>query len=418
MRRVILFASFFSIALLLAGCSSQPEMSSAMVYEGARIIVGDESAPIENGTIVVENGQFTAVGPSGEVTAPEGAMSMDLTGKTVIPALIDTHKHLPSGSREDLVDALEHMAYYGVGVTANLGSDGSEVAFQVRDETIPNASRFRTAGRGITRPEPGRSDVPYWIDTEEEARTAVQELAQNQVDIVKIWVDDRGDMFEKLTPALYGAIIEEAHSNNLRVTAHVFDLADAKGLVEANLDAFAHGVRDMDVDDEFVSMVQERPNLVLVPNLPSEGVETDMSWLADSVSAEELAEIQESFGDNPGAQEMFGTQARNLKRLSDAGMTVAFGTDGNAAWDVHVELAKMVSAGMTPAQVITAATRNSADLLQMDDVGVVASGMSADFVVLDANPLDDITNTRSISAVYLRGEAVDRDGMRARWMGQ
>ena len=420
MRRVMLFGSLFSTALFLAACSSQPpaEMSSATVYEGARLIVGDESAPIENATIIVENGRFTAVGANGQVTVPEGAARVDLTGKTVVPAFIDSHKHLPSGTREELVDALQHMAYYGVGATANMGSDAGDVALQVRNETVPNAARFRTAGRGITRPEPGRSEVPYWIENEEEARMAVQELAQNQVDMVKIWVDDRDDMFQKLTPALYSAVIDEAHNNNLRVTAHIFDLSDAKGLVQANLDSFAHGVRDRDIDDEFVSLVREHPNMILVPNMPSEGVATDMSWLADSVSAEDLAEIQENFGDNPRAQEAFGIQARNLKKLSDAGMKIAFGTDGTIPWDIHVELAKMVAAGMTPAQVITAATRNSAELLQMPDMGTVAAGKSADFVVLDANPLDDITNTRRISAVYLRGDEVDRAGMRSRWMAQ
>jgi len=419
MRRMTLFGSLFTMALFVAGCSQPaPEpQSTATVYEGARLIVGDESAPIENAVIVVDNGRITAVGASGQVTVPEGAARVNLTGKTVIPALIDAHKHLPSGTREALIDGLQHMAYYGVGATWNMGSDGGDVALQARNETIPDAARFRTAGRGITGPEPGRTEVPYWIENEGQARTAVQELAQNKVDIVKIWVDDRDNMFKKLTPALYGAVIDEAHKNNLRVTAHIFELADAKGLVRANLDAFAHGVRDRDIDDEFVNLMKEHPNMIVVPNMPGRGVATDMSWLADSVPAEELQKIQEGFKDDPRAQRAYGIQARNLAKLSAAGVKISFGTDGPIPWAAHLEMADMVAAGMTPAQVITAATRNSAELLQMTDMGTVAAGKSADFVVLDANPLDDIANTRRISAVYLRGDEVDRAGLRSRWMG-
>ena len=377
--------------------------------------MGDESAPIENATIVVDGGRFTAVGPSGQVIVPEGATRVDLTGKTVMPAIIDTHKHLPQ-DREGLIDSLQHFAYYGVGVATSLGRD-FEPMFQVRGETHPNAARVRTAGRGITGPEPGRSEDPYWITSEAEARTAIQENAANNVDLIKIWVDVRNGSVTKLSPALYGAVIDEAHQNNLRVTAHIFSLEDGKGVLRAGLDYFAHGVRDRDIDDEFLDMVRERPNLILAPNLPDRGVAEDMSWLADSVSAEELQRIQEGYTDNPEAQEAFGIQARNLKRLSDEGMKIAFGTDGSDPWRAHIEMADMVAAGMTPAQVITAATRNSAELLQIADVGTVASGKSADFVVLDANPLDDITNTRRISSVYLRGSMVDRAGLRGRWMG-
>jgi imidazolonepropionase-like amidohydrolase len=147
-------------------------------------------------------------------------------------------------------------------------------------------------------------------------------------------------------------------------------------------------------------------------------VATDLGWLSDTVPAGELSKLQEAATDRPAAQATFGIQARNLAKLNQAGVKIAFGTDGNVAWSHHLEMADMVATGMTPAQVITAATSTSAALLQLEDVGSIATGKSADFLVLDANPLEDITNTRRISAVYLRGAAVDRDGFKATRLAQ
>ena len=333
-----------------------------------------------------------------------------------MPALVNTHVHLAS-TRDDRVDQLQHMAYYGAGLVVSLGLDSGDVPFEMRDEAVPDGALSRTAGRGITAPEVGRTEVPVWITNEAEARTAVQALADRQVDLVKIWVDTRGDQYEKLSPDLYGAVIDEAHMHGLRVTAHVFTLEDAKGLLRAGIDAFAHGVRDQDVDDELVALWRERPNVVLVPNLPNPGVAVDLGWLSGTVPADRLQEMQEASRDRPAAQESFGIQARNLARLNQAGVTIAFGTDGSTPWAVHQELEDMVRSGMTPAQVIVAATRNSAELMQITDIGTVGVGKSADFIVLDANPLDEITNTRRIATVYLRGMEVDRDALGARFRG-
>ena len=414
----LLLSAVLAVMTSLAPAFAQaPAATGVTVFEGARLLVGDGRAPIENAAFVVNGTRFAEVGRTGAVQIPPGATRVNLSGKTVIPALIDTHTHL-SRERDALIEDLRRRAYWGVGAAMSLGTDSGDLPFQVREETIPGAARYRTAGRGITRPEPGRSDIPYWITTEEEGRTAIRELAARRVDLIKIWVDDRNGRYEKLTPSLYGAIIDEAHQRGLRVTAHIFSLEDGKGLLRAGIDAFAHSVRDRDIDDEFVMLIRQRPNVVLVPNLPNPGVATDLSWLRDVLSAGELQKLQAGATDNPAAQKSFGIQARNLARLSKEGVRIALGTDGNTPWGPHLEMADMVAAGMTPAQVIVAATRNGAELLRLEDVGTVEAGKSADFVVLDANPLDDITNTRRISAAYMRGAAVDRDAIRARWMSQ
>jgi len=414
------------VFLLAAGCSqdSTQELATQQTsvvppsvlvvgvtaFEGARLIIGDGSAPVEDAVFIVVDDRITHVGNRGEVTVPDGAVRVDLRGKTVMPTIINTHMHL-SEDRQTLINQLHSLAYFGVGAATSLGHDVSDVPFQVREELIPGAARLLTAGRGISRPEPGRSDAAYWINSEEEGRSAVTEQANRKVDIIKIWVDDRNGQYEKLTPSMYAAIIDEAHRHDLRVTAHIFSLDDAKGLLRAGVDSFAHGIRDQDIDDEAVAMFKDRPDVVLVPNLPDRGVAVDMSWLRGLIPDDEFDKVQTAATDRPDVQRTFGIQARNLDRLNREGIHIALGTDGSIVWASHMEMEDMVAAGMTPAEVIVAATRNSAELMKLNDTGTLAAGMSADFIVLDANPLDDITNTRRIASVYLRGKAVDRTAM-------
>jgi imidazolonepropionase-like amidohydrolase len=413
---VALFAGLSVIIALSMVLAIGQAQTTATVYEGARLIDGNGGAPVDNAAFVVEGGRFTQVGRVGQLKAPAGAARVNLAGKTVIPALIDTHVHV-ADSRDALIEQLRGKAYWGVSAVMSLGTDPGDLAFTIRNEAIPGAARLKTAGRGITSPEPGRTTVPYWITTEAEARKAVQELAARKVDIVKIWVDDRDGKYKKLGPELYGPVIDEAHKQGLRVIAHIFTLDDAKGLLKAGVDAFAHSVRDKDIDDEFLSMMKARPSIVVDPNLPDRGVATDMSWLRDTVPAAELKKLQDAATDRPAAQQAFGIQARNLAKLTAAGVKIVLGTDGLIVWSQHAEMADMVASGMTPAQVIVASTKTAAEFLRLADTGTVQVNKRADFVVLDANPLDDIMNTRKISAVYLAGTAVDRDATRKRWMG-
>ncbi len=408
MRRSITVVVAAGVALAIVSGAAVPAraQSGVTAFEGARLIVGDERTPIENAILVVEGARIVQAGRAADVAVPAGAARVSLAGKTVMPMLVDTHVHL-GATRELVTRDLKRRAYYGVGAVLSLGADNYEL-LDMRGQAIPGAARFLSAGRGITMPEPGRITVPHWITTEAEGRKAVEELAGRQVDMVKIWVDTRDGKYKKLTPEIYGAIIDEAHKRGLRVTAHIFDLEDAKGLIRAGIDAFAHGVRDKDIDDELVAMFRQRPNLILTPNLPDPGVKTDVSWLRASFSAADFEKLEAANTDRPQAQHLYGIQARNLSKLNAAGVRITMGTDGNRPWGPHEEMADMVAAGMTPSQVIVASTRNSAEFLRLSDTGTLQAGKSADFIVLDANPLDDITNTRRISAVYLRGAAVER----------
>ena len=404
-RKNMLAIVAIAVPAALAAFALPACAQSVTAYENARLITGDGRV-IEKATLVVDGSKIVQAGAAAEVRVPAGTARQDLSGKTVMPMIVDTHVHL-SDTRESITRDLKQRAYYGVGAALSLGIDKYDV-LDMRAETIPGAARFLSAGRGITAPEPGRTTVPHWVTTPAEGRRAVEELAALKVDIIKIWVDSRDGKYKKLTPETYGAIIDEAHKRGLRVAAHLFDLEDAKGLLRAGVDALAHGVRDKDIDDELLALVKQRPNLILGPNLPDRGVKTDLGWLRPSLPANEFAKLEAANTDRPAAQAFHGIQARNLAKMSAAGVRITLGTDGNRPWAPHDEMQDMVLAGMSPMQVIMAATRNGAEFLRLADAGTLQAGKSADFIVLDANPLEDIANTRRIAAVVLRGAAGDR----------
>ena len=463
MRREKLVVCGLSVLLgaVVVGCSSQgasetPAASAVAVFEGARLITGDGSAPLESSAFIVENNRFTAVGRKGELTVPSGATRVDLTGKTVMPAIIDAHGHLgfldmangtmskANFTRENYIDHLQRYAYHGIAATISTGTDMADLAYQLREEVIPNAAIIRTVGRGLAWPgsgpnDPSRNDVPYAVTNVEQARKAVQDLATHNPDFVKIWVDDRNGRQKKLTPDIYRAAVDEARKHNLRAIAHVFDLEDAKGLVRAGVEGFLHSIRDAPVDDEFIRLAKEH-NIWITPNLGGInrasliGPTGTPAWFDDPLVRETIAPVminarmemyekrRTAGAPVAGAAQVFDLE--NTRKLHAAGVRLVLGSD--TAGDSNrwigmmtlVELENMVAAGLTPAEVIVAATRDAAAVLRLDQLGTVAPGKSADFIVLDANPLDNIANVRRIAKVYLRGQEVDRAGLRARWQAQ
>ena len=432
------------LAVVSAGCaSSEVSRDGAAWFEGARLIDGTGGAPMEQSAFLVEDGVFAWVGQQGEREAPEGAERVDLAGKTVIPALIDAHQHIgltnvKEGShrkenytRANLVEHLERTAYHGVAVTMSLGLEFDEaLAFDLRHVVLPNAARFLTSGRGIAATSMAgpqqeyRLGIPRGAETDAEGRAAVEELHGHGVDIIKIWVDDRGGTVPKLGPEVYRAIIDEAHARGMRVASHLGStsgLADAKDLFRAGIDGFAHTVRDRDIDEEYMALVREYPDVWTIPNLPGSPVTLDdLPWLSETLPPFEVESLrtQAERLEAEGPGESFELQCRNLARNREAGMIIGMGTDSgvSVAWTTHTELRDMAGCGLTPMEVLEAATRVNAEILELDDLGAVAAGKRASFVVLDANPLDDIANTRRIADVYLRGERVDRDTLRAGFM--
>ena len=430
--------------LALSAAAAQPRGTAITLFEGARLITGDGQPPIESSAFLVENDRLTRIGRKGDVPPPANAARVDLTGKTVIPALIDAHSHigymrdLTSGpenyTRENILDHLQRFAYFGVAASQAMGSDFGELPFQIRDETHDGAARFLTAGRGLAplaeiRPDNMRH-AAYAVTTSQGARAAVEELARRNVRIVKTWVDDRGGTITKLTPDLYRAIIDEAHQRKMRVAVHATDLEDAKDLLRSGADILAHMVSD--VDEELVALLKQHPNAAVLTALGGPRRTIYAPWLdpphplvAETVSAAQIRRLQDRLAKSTAeecarARQAWARVSRGLARLNGAGVKIGAGTDGGGqtgdqfiGWTMHTELENMVAAGMTPAQALIAGTRTSAEILGLDDLGTIAPKKSADFVVLDGNPLDDITNTRTIARVYLRGREVDRAGLRA-----
>jgi len=476
------FALLLAASLLfISACSGQverqaPQATGVTAFEGARLITGDGSAPIENSVFIVDTNRFTAVGLRGEVQIPSGAARVDLTGKTVMPTMVDLHGHIgfqnvaegtmskEMYTRDNLVDHLQLLAYNGVGAIVGVGdlvsrsdlrggrTNWGDVPLRVRDEVVPGAALFRTAGPGLAWPgsgaqgHPSRMDVSYPVSTVDEVREAVRDYVAMKPLFIKMWVDDRGGTKKTLTPSLYKAVVEEAHKNNVPVGVHNVTLANAKELMRAGVEGWLHvpARGGEEADDELVSIVKDRiakndhPKMWMTPSLITGWMNTQggtrPEWLDDPLlqAAYSQHDIEEHWG-NPlkkmtaaevaRARRNFESEARSAMKLRAAGMTVVNGTDtGQTRFWIgffdHLDLESMVAMGMTPSEVIVAATRDSAAMAGIDSTGLVAVGKNADFIVLDASPLERISNTRKINKVYLRGAEVDRAALRARWQAR
>lgn len=424
-----LAAVLLSTLLVLAAFSFQSSLAQApaggaVALTGARVINGTGAAPMEGATILIVNGRIESIGTGAAVKIPAGAARVDMSGKTIVPGLINAHGHLNADPStrpipEKLAGQLRVYADYGVTTVVVLGSGQKDLedAVKLRDAqergTLDRA-RVYVAGPSIRD-----------LKTAEEARAAVDRYADARADIIKIHITGGPN---DMTPAVYGALIDQAHKRGLRVAAHLYYLKDAKGLLNAGVDVVAHSVRDQDVDQALIAEMKRR-NVGYIPtftrdlaqfvyestppfftdpffNRHIDVYKREMTMLRDPALMEKTRNNKEAQNIKVAIQQ----GSKNLKILSDAGVLIAMGTDTGTnlgQWQgyfEHIELEYMVKAGLTPMKTLVAATGDAAKVMKLDQqLGTIQPGKQADLLVLNANPLTDIKNTRQIHSVWIGG---------------
>jgi imidazolonepropionase-like amidohydrolase len=422
-----------------------PAWAETIVLQNFTLIDGTGKAPVANAAMVITDGRIQYAGPKANAKIPQGATTQDLAGKYVMPGIINLHGHL--GNVQGLVqdprnytpanlDAnLKTYASYGVTTVVSMGTDQDIILSRRAEQRAtgrPKTTRIFTAYRGFTGKDgyptkaAGMKGVPFEVSTRAEVKKYVDLLADKKVDIVKVWVDDHFGVEKKIPLDLTAAIIEEAHKHGLKAGAHVFYYDDAKTLVERGLNALLHSVRDKDVDDAFIATMKKHNAWLAAATLTRElssfayakpPAFLDDPFFARSVSADVVKTLktpgQKAVGADPRFAAALETAKRNLKRLVDAGVKHGFGTDTGPparfpGFFEHLEMQMMAEAGLTPAQIIQAATKNSAEFLgESKNLGTLEAGRWADLIVLGRNPLADIKNTRSIETVMIAGQKVN-----------
>ncbi len=447
-RNIITWLGALVFAFALA---ATPAATQTVLFEGARVIPGDGSPAIDDAALLVDGGTIARIARKGDIAAPAGAVRIDLTGKTVMPAIVSPHVHpgfqkglsysAENFTRETIMDDLNRALYFGISTVMSLGIEKGEVMYQIRADQAAGrlgGARLMLAGRGIGAPNAGPgaaayAGIAYEITTEDQARSAVQELAAKKVDGIKIWVDDRGGRAPSLPIALSRVVIDEGHRLGFKVSAHIFNHKDAVELAAAGINNFAHLVRDMEMSDALIATMNQK-GIYVMPNIgaPERGIHTappewfDEPYLAgllrDTEPADLIVRIRKSFTDRDAATAArnarnYAILQKNVAKLSAAGARIILGSDTGLedhpfGYAEQKELQLMAEAGMTPSQVIVAATGRAAEFLALADRGTLAPGKRADLLVLDANPLDDIRNTRRIAKLYIAGAEVDRAALK------
>ncbi len=422
---------------------------------GATVIDGSGRPPLADATLLVADGRIAGLGPRASLTVPPEARRVEVAGKWIIPGLIDAHIHFfQSGglyTRPDIVDLRaarpygEEVSrvkaelratlarYLASGVTAVADVGGPMWNFEVRRiaRAARLAPRVAVAGPLLATQAPAALATPdpaiVRIDSPEAARAEVRRQLAHRPDLVKIWfVFPKRDLAADL--AWVRAAIDEAHAAGVRVAVHATQRRVAEAVIAAGADILAHSVRDRPLNDALLAemkakgviytptlLVGPRYNEVFARRVPLAGIERR---LGDPRAIASLGDFDTLPRDMvPRRRRLSHTTgrraSRNLRRAAAAGITIAAGSDaGNIGTlhgpSLHRELELMVAAGLTPMQVIVAATRGGAAVMgRSADLGTLEPGKRADLVILDADPLADIRNTRRIHRVLKGGEIFD-----------
>jgi len=408
----------FAVAALVSGRAAA--QTTALTH--ATVIDGTGAAPQRDITIVMENGRIREMAPG--LAAPPNATVVDLTGKFVVPGIINGHGHVGPPPRDP---QLRQYALYGVTTTTSMYFDQDDVQeFKQRQKAgdLKGARIMTVMYRFMSEPfKPGSE-----AKTPDEGRAKVDEIVAKGTDFVKVWIDAQGGRHPKLSREFCAAVLDQARKHGKLTMAHVVELADARMIVDEGVNILAHNVRDQEIPDDFIATLKQR-NVSVISTLAREEALfvfgdgpafTDNPFFQKGLNAERLALLktkkrEEQAGDpaRPRWLRMFDTDKKNLKKLADAGVRFGFGTDSGGALDryfiqgffEHRQMELMRDAGLTPMQIIQAFSKNNAELLGIDrDFGTLAKGKAADLLVLARNPLDDITHMRAIEAVYLGGK--------------
>jgi len=435
-----LLARRLSACLTAIALLALPALPETIGLKNFTLIDGNGGPAVADAAMIIDNGKITWIGSAARLQVPANTAVADLSGKFVMPGIINLHGH-PGATvdmtqdpknftRQNLEKDLRTYATYGVTTVLSLGTD-QDLILKIRDEQRagrPSYTRVFTAGQGLTFEGSGGGmpGVTHTISEVSQVPKLVDELAAKKVDIVKIWVDDGLGRQKKMPYPISKAIIDNAHSNRLRVAAHIYYLADAKQLVEGGLDALAHSIRDQPVDEELIesmkkhgawqmaaTLVREESMFIYAkpaPFLSDPFFLKSVSTAVVSALHDPVAQHKVEFDpDLPKYHAMLEMAQKNLKSLADAGIPYGFGTDSGVPgrfpgfFELR-EMELMVDAGLTPTQVITAATKRGAEFLGAKDLGTLEVGKWADFLVLSANPMANIRNMRSIETVAIAGK--------------
>ena len=423
--RITIISSLALLGLLLGLSAQVAANEGSLAFVGARIIDGTAAEPIEDGVLVITDGRIRTVGPRSAVTIPAGARQIDVSGKTIMPGLINAHGHvgntvgLGTGpyDTDNLLRQLGLYARYGVTTVNSLGGD-EEQGFALRNSQYDsdlNRARIFVAGSVVVG------------DSEQAIRDEVNRNADMGANFIKVRVDDNLGATQKMPQNLFDALVDQAHIRRLPVAVHLFYLDDAKYILNAGADLIAHSVRDVPVDSEFIKLLNDK-SVCYIPTLTRE-VSTfvyeaepdffsDPYFLkeADPAVLEELMtpERQSRMRNSRSAQQYkiaLDVAMANIKALNDAGVRIAMGTDTGPparfqGYFEHMEMHMMVEAGMSPLDAIRASTGIAADCINEGDVGTLEPGRWGDLIVLAANPIEDIENTKTIESVWIAGNRV------------